>query len=69
MSRNIIFVVTYHRHKLLDPKIGTSSIDLALLITFYLKMETESSLRNVVLKNKQDGVVSQRQDDGKCLET
>jgi hypothetical protein len=30
---------------------------------FYLTMETESSLRNVVLKNKQNGVFRQRQDD------
>jgi hypothetical protein len=30
------------------PDIGTSSIDWAQLSTFYLKTETESSLRNVV---------------------
>jgi hypothetical protein len=30
------------------PEIGISSIDLAQLSRFYLKTETESSLRNVV---------------------
>jgi hypothetical protein len=35
---------------------GTSSIDWAQLSKFYLKTGTESSLPNVVLKNKQDGV-------------
>jgi hypothetical protein len=31
------------------PEIGTSSIDWAQLSRFYLKTETESSLRNVVV--------------------
>jgi hypothetical protein len=38
-----------------SPEIGTSSIDCAQLSEFYLKTETESSLRNIVLENKQDG--------------
>jgi hypothetical protein len=40
------------------PEIGTSSIDWAQLSRFYLKTETETSLRIVVLKYsyKQDGV-------------
>jgi hypothetical protein len=33
------------------PEIGTSSVDWAQLIRFYLKTETESSLRNVVFWN------------------
>jgi hypothetical protein len=32
------------------PEIGTSSIDWAQLSKFYLKTETESSLRNVVFR-------------------
>jgi hypothetical protein len=40
------------------PEIGTSSIEWARLSRFYLKRETEYSLRNVVFKkNKQDGVL------------
>jgi hypothetical protein len=42
-STNIMFLDIIHRLKL-----GTSSIDWAQLSRFYLKMETESSLRNVV---------------------
>jgi hypothetical protein len=34
------------------PEIGTSSTDLSQLSTFYLKTETESSLRNVAVLNK-----------------
>jgi hypothetical protein len=33
------------------PEIGTKSIDWAQLSSFYLKTETESSLRNVVFCN------------------
>jgi hypothetical protein len=40
-----------------DPEMGTSSVDWAQLSRFYLKTETESSLQNVVLKYKQDGVL------------
>jgi hypothetical protein len=39
------------------PEIGTSSIDWAHQNRFHLKTETESSLRNVVLKYKQNGVL------------
>jgi hypothetical protein len=39
------------------PEIGTSSIDWAQLSRFHLKTEWESSLRNVVLKYKQEGVL------------
>jgi hypothetical protein len=39
--------------------IGTSSIDWAQLSRFYLKTETETSMRNVVLKYKQDGVLDE----------
>jgi hypothetical protein len=35
-------------------------------LRFYLRMEAESSLWNVVLKNTQNGVFRQRQDAGKC---
>jgi hypothetical protein len=38
----------------LCPEIGTSSIDWVQLSTLYLKMETESSLRNVVLNKNQN---------------
>jgi hypothetical protein len=38
------------------PEIRTCSIDWAQLSRFCLKTETVSSLRNVVLKNKEDGV-------------
>jgi hypothetical protein len=38
------------------PEIGTSSIVWAQLSRFYLKTEKESSLGNVVLKYKEDGV-------------
>jgi hypothetical protein len=40
-----------HKHwplQLLSPEIGTTSIDWAQLSGFYLKMETESSLQNVM---------------------
>jgi hypothetical protein len=37
--------------------IGTSSIDWTQLSKSYLKTETEPSLRNVVLKDKQDNVL------------
>jgi hypothetical protein len=39
-----------------DDEIETSSIDWAQLSSFDPKTEVESSIRNVVLKNKQDGV-------------
>jgi hypothetical protein len=47
---------SWHRgHRSLE--IWTTSIDWAQLSRFYLKAETESSFRNVVvLKNKQDSV-------------
>jgi hypothetical protein len=35
----------------MSPEIGTSSINWVQLSRFYLKMETESSLRNVVFYN------------------
>jgi hypothetical protein len=38
-------------------EIGTSSVDWAQLTRFHLKTDTESSLRNVVLKYKQAGVL------------
>jgi hypothetical protein len=41
---------------ILSPEVGTSSINWAQLSRFYLKTETEMSLRNAVLKHKQDGV-------------
>jgi hypothetical protein len=40
-----------------SPERGTKSIDWAKLGRFYLKTETESSLRDVVLKYKHDGVL------------
>jgi hypothetical protein len=51
IETNIVFLGIIHR-----PEVGTSSIHWAQLSRFYLKTETESSLRNVVLKYKQDGV-------------
>jgi hypothetical protein len=50
-----------------SPEIGISSIDWSQLNRFYLKTETESSLRNVVIwKKKQEGFLKyvHRQDDG-----
>jgi hypothetical protein len=38
---------------------GTSSIDWTQLSRFYLKTETESSLRNVILNKKQDDVLNE----------
>jgi hypothetical protein len=38
------------------PEIGTSFIDWAQLSRFYLKTETECSLRNVVFLNKNRAV-------------
>jgi hypothetical protein len=38
------------------PETGTSSIDWVQRSRFYLKTETETNLRIVVLKNKEDGV-------------
>jgi hypothetical protein len=45
-------------HWILSLEIGTGSIDWAQLSRFYLKTETECSLRNVVLKNKEDDVLA-----------
>jgi hypothetical protein len=39
------------------PEIGSSSIDWTQLSRSYLKTDTESSLRNVVLEDKQDDVL------------
>jgi hypothetical protein len=41
---------------ILSPEMGTSSIDWAQLSRFCLTAETEPTLRNVVLKYKEDGV-------------
>jgi hypothetical protein len=46
-----------------DPEIGTSSIDWAQQSRFYLKTETEASLRNVVLEINRT-VFRWEQDDG-----
>jgi hypothetical protein len=60
----IMFLEIIH-YPSISPEIGTNSIDWAQLSRFYLKTETESSLRNVVLKYKQDGVLDKKkQDDG-----
>jgi hypothetical protein len=40
-----------------NSEIKTSSNNWAQLSKFYLKMETESSLQNIVLEYKQDGVL------------
>jgi hypothetical protein len=45
-SKNTILFI--FQNTALSPEIGTSSIDWAQLSRFYLKTETESSLRNVV---------------------
>jgi hypothetical protein len=42
------------------PESGSSSIDWAQMRRFYLKTETESRLRNVVLKYKQNGVLGKK---------
>jgi hypothetical protein len=47
---------TTPQHMSSGQEIRNNSIDWAQLSRFYLKTWTESSLRNVVLKNKQDGV-------------
>jgi hypothetical protein len=46
-----------------SPEIGTSSINWAQVSRFFLKTETESSVWNFILKNKQDGVFRKIQDD------
>jgi hypothetical protein len=43
--------------KMVDAEIGTAFIDWVQLSRFYLKMETESSLRNVVFSNSNMTVV------------
>jgi hypothetical protein len=64
ISTNVMFLDIIHRPVyiskqrfgdwILSPATGTCSIDWAQLSRFYLKTEIESSLRNVVLKYKQD---------------
>jgi hypothetical protein len=48
MQKHRPLYITKHN---VSPAIGTSSIDWAQLSRFYLKTETDSSLRNVVLCN------------------
>jgi hypothetical protein len=46
-----MLMLVVHSPSVLSLEIGTSSIDWAQLNRFYLKMKTESALRNVVFCN------------------
>jgi hypothetical protein len=59
VTTGIMFLDIIHR-LVLSPEIGASSIHWIQLSRFYLKTETESSLRNVVvfLKNRRRWIMS-----------
>jgi hypothetical protein len=57
MVSAVLGLCTLSRCRYRCPEISTSSIDWAQLSRFYLKTDIESSLRNVVLKNKQGCVL------------
>jgi hypothetical protein len=63
-SKHNVSEIALCHHLQVSPEIGTSSIYWAQMSRFYLKTERESNFRNVVLKNKREGVLRLRQDDG-----